>query len=117
MVLCHTVHLPRGALLSPCTVCGTGGYTYYHIWQVSWFLDAIGSSTSADRIREGDAARWDGTRPVSVGTVTCAEQVIFSQTEVNLQGGCGTASGIASLPNDMLRAELGIPFVLQVTYL
>ena len=24
MVHSHTVHLPRGALLSPCTVCGTG---------------------------------------------------------------------------------------------
>ena len=24
MVPRHTVHLPRGALLSPCTVCGTG---------------------------------------------------------------------------------------------
>ena len=29
----HAVHLPLGALLSPCTACGTGGYTYYHIWQ------------------------------------------------------------------------------------
>ena len=25
MVHCHTVHLPIGALLSPCTMCGTGG--------------------------------------------------------------------------------------------
>ena len=25
MVHCHTVHLARGALLSPCTVCGAGG--------------------------------------------------------------------------------------------
>ena len=24
MVHCHTVHLPLGALLSPCTMCGTG---------------------------------------------------------------------------------------------
>ena len=35
----HTVHYPLrppslGALLSWYTVCGTGGYTYYHIWQV-----------------------------------------------------------------------------------
>ena len=34
MVHCHAVHLPLGALLVPCTVCGTGGYTYYLIWQV-----------------------------------------------------------------------------------
>ena len=24
MVHCHTVHLPLGALLSPCAMCGTG---------------------------------------------------------------------------------------------
>ena len=30
----HTVHLPLGALHSPCAMCGAGGYTYYHIWQV-----------------------------------------------------------------------------------
>ena len=35
VVHCHTVHLPLGALLIPCTMCGAGGYTYYHIWQVS----------------------------------------------------------------------------------
>ena len=30
----HTVHLPLGALLIWRTVCGAGGYAYYHIWQV-----------------------------------------------------------------------------------
>ena len=27
--------LPLGALLSPRTACGAGGYTYYHIWQAN----------------------------------------------------------------------------------
>ena len=38
---CHAVHLPLGALLIPCTVCGAGGYTYSHIWQVLVFTDDI----------------------------------------------------------------------------
>ena len=48
-----------------------------------------------------------------------AEQVVFSETEVNLQdaieGGCGAVPSVAgyALPNDMLRAELGVPFTLS----
>ena len=30
MVHCHTVHLPLGALLIPCTMCGTGRYSADH---------------------------------------------------------------------------------------
>ena len=30
----RTVHLALGALLRPCTMRGTGGYTYCRIWQV-----------------------------------------------------------------------------------
>ena len=46
MVHSHSVHLPLGALLSPCTMCGTGaqpggGYTYYHIWQVLNFIGGL----------------------------------------------------------------------------
>ena len=31
----HAVHLALGGLLIPCTKWRAGGYTYYHIWQVS----------------------------------------------------------------------------------
>ena len=31
MVHCHTVHLPLGALLTPCTMCGTGDELHYFV--------------------------------------------------------------------------------------
>jgi hypothetical protein len=65
------------------------------------------------RIKEGDAARWNG-RPVADagGGVRCADAAVPIGTRVYVQGGCDATSGSHVLRDAPMRAELGAPFSL-----
>ena len=50
MVHCHTVHLPRGGLLTPCTMCGTGAHPRPPLPVVAAHLAARGAHPRLRRL-------------------------------------------------------------------
>ena len=57
MVHCHTVHLPLGALLSPCTVCGTGE-------RVRRDVESLLYAAQADLVLTGHVHAYERTHPI-----------------------------------------------------
>ena len=83
-----------------------------------WDQLGSGSGLGADtlRQREGAGARWRGQSPVRVplfDDVHCVLDGDKKGTHVYIDGGCSAMPGKLALPHDVLRAELGLSFVLE----
>ena len=83
-----------------------------------WDQLGSGSGLGADtlRQREGTGARWRGQSPVRVphfDDVHCVLDGDKKGTDVYIGGGCSAMPSELALPHDVLRAELGLSFILE----
>ena len=84
MVHCHTVHLPLGALLSPCAMCGAGADPKAMHLHLAAVHERSGDAALADETYERLAKKWRSHADVWIAWISAmmgrAEQPLAKET-------------------------------------